>query len=546
MRRQGLRWSILFALIALVPAVAAVAQSAGFSDVDDRNAHADSVAWADESGITHGCGQDPDTGDRLFCPGDAVTRAQMVTFLKRLAEAGLVDAGSIDGLALADLDDRYRLVFQGEYRPGGIYRPGDVVLRNGGSWVATTTTNASPTEAPSDWQQLAAPGASGGPGPAGPRGPAGADGQSASNRDAAPAINMDFGLHSGNAGWNNSITIGTNGWPIVSYYDHQTSALWVAYCQPHDCSTSTSWHQLDNSGTVGQHSSIAIGSDGLPIISYFDQDNSGLKVAHCDTVTCGSATTNLVSNASFEGVRTSIAIGSDGFAIVSHSASSDLKVSHCDNVACSTTTDTVIDSAGNVGIYTSIAAGADGLAVISYYDLDNTALKVAHCDDLVCTSATTTTVDNSAAVGEWNSIAVGADGLPIVSYFDTSTDDLRVAHCDDLVCSSSTNTTIDSADVVGEQTSITIGADGLALITYRDETNDTLKAAHCVDVTCTGATTTTLAANGTFSDHGSSVTIGIDGLPVISYRDTTGPANTSKLSILRCANELCVPFFRRR
>jgi hypothetical protein len=37
---------------------------------------------------------------------------------------------------------------------------------------------------------------------------------------------------------------------------------------------------------------------------------------------------------------------------------------------------------------------------------------------------------------------------------------------------------------VGWYTSITIGTDGLGLISYRDQTNDDLKVAHCENTFC--------------------------------------------------------------
>jgi hypothetical protein len=47
--------------------------------------------------------------------------------------------------------------------------------------------------------------------------------------------------------------------------------------------------------------------------------------------------------------------------------------------------------------------------------------------------------------------------------------------------------TIDSAGDVGKYTSITIGADGLGLISYFDSTNGELKVARCVNAFCSPA-----------------------------------------------------------
>jgi hypothetical protein len=79
------------------------------------------------------------------------------------------------------------------------------------------------------------------------------------------------------------------------------------------------------------------------------------------------------------GRYTSISIGADALPIISYldAANGDLKVAHCSDTACTTATTTVIDTTGDVGYYTSITIGDDGQPVISYYDLTNSALKVA-------------------------------------------------------------------------------------------------------------------------------------------------------------------------
>jgi hypothetical protein len=93
---------------------------------------------------------------------------------------------------------------------------------------------------------------------------------------------------------------------------------------------------VDSAGSVGQYSSVAIGTDGLALISYYDATNGDLKVAHCADLACTAAAL------------------------------------------------TMVDSAGSVGQYSSVTIGADGLALISYYDETNGDLKVAHCSNLLC------------------------------------------------------------------------------------------------------------------------------------------------------------------
>jgi hypothetical protein len=103
--------------------------------------------------------------------------------------------------------------------------------------------------------------------------------------------------------------------------------------------------------------------------------------------------------------------------------------------------------------------------------------------------------------GVTSSMTVGADGLGIISYYvgDNAYQNLRVAHCEDIICSSITTTDIDTLGDVGWFSSIKIGADGLPLISYIHRISaspstftEDLKVAHCNDIACTSATITTL------------------------------------------------------
>ncbi len=298
----------------------------------------------------------------------------------------------------------------------------------------------------------------------------------------------------------------------------------------------TSRSTLDSVGNVGRDTSIAIGADGLGLISYFDQTNADLKVAHCIDTACSSATTTVLDTPAYIGVQPSIAISVDGLGLISYcdQSNGNLKAAHCDDIDCSSATLATLDSTGDVGYYTSIAIGADGLGLISYYDNTIGALKVAHCDDIDCSTATTATLDNSADVGWDTSIAIGVDGLGLISYFDSTNFDLKVAHCIDTACSSATLATLDSGSLIGYFTSIAIGADGFGLISYYDSANDDLKVAHCIDTACSSATLATLDSAGNVG-YFTSIAIGADGLGLVSYHDFSN----GSLKVARCADTAC-------
>lgn len=351
-------------------------------------------------------------------------------------------------------------------------------------------------------------------------------------------VDSAFSLVNGD---NASIVVGVDGLPVISYFDRTTEDLKVMKCGNVACSTGNTFTTVDSAGRVGSHNSIAIGADGLPVISYYDESNGDLKVAKCGNTACSAGNTlTTVDSSGFVGSYSSIAVGADGLPVISYYliSSIHLKMAKCGNAACSAgNTLTTVDGTFDVGRYSSIAVGADGLPVISYYDLGNGGLKVVKCGNAACSASNTlTTVDTIGDVGLYTSIAIGPDGLPVISFFDTTYDDLKVAKCGNAACSSgNTINTVDNAGSVGQYTSIAIGSDGLPVISYYDGTNGDLKVAKCGNASCSAGNTLTAVDSGGAVGIAGSIAVGNDGLPVISYYDLTN----QRLKVAKCSTASC-------
>jgi hypothetical protein len=284
---------------------------------------------------------------------------------------------------------------------------------------------------------------------------------------------------------------------------------------------------IDGPDEVGRYASVAVGSDGLGLISYWDETNNDLKVAHCDDVRCTSATITTVDSGGDVGQYSAIAVGSDGLGLISYydATNQDLRMAHCNDVACTSATITTLDSTGNAGLYTSLATGSDGFPLVVY--LANGLIKVAHCSDVLCTSANLSSLES----GSRPSVAIGSDGLGLISYGSAA---LKVAHCSDLLCSSYTTATIDAA--VSVAPSLVIGADGLGFVGYYDDTNHLLKTAHCSNLQCTSASIISHTPEpGLWEGLAPSVSIGANGLPLVAHLDSPAYA----LKVTRCGDVRC-------
>jgi hypothetical protein len=344
------------------------------------------------------------------------------------------------------------------------------------------------------------------------------------------------------------MTIGTDGLPVISYYDATNGNLKVAKCGNGICSASNMITTVDSSGQVGTYTSIMIGTDGFPLISYYDATNGDLKVLKCSTASCsGSNVITTVDSAGDVGTYSSLTIGFDSLPVISYYdvGNGNLKVAKCGDPFCaSANTLTILDSTGDVGLHTSVAIGTDGLPVISYYDATGANLKALKCGNPSCSSGNIiTALDSTGDVGSYTSITIGMDSFPVISYYDVTNANLKVVKCGNAACSAgNTITALDSVGDVGSHTSITVGQDGLPIISYYDGTNFDLRVVKCGNAACSLSNIIANVDSGGFAGAHTSITIGTDGLPVITYYD----GSNGDLKFAKCANLFCLNNWSKR
>jgi hypothetical protein len=326
---------------------------------------------------------------------------------------------------------------------------------------------------------------------------------------------------SDNVGFYSSIAIGTDGLPVISHQNTTTGDLAVTKCTNAACSASTTT-KITDADNVGAYSSIAIGTDGLPIISHQNATTNDLAVTKCTNAACSASTTTKITDADSVGFYSSIAIGTDGLPVISYldNTTNDLVVTKCTNASCSTNSSTKITDANITGFYSSIAIGTDGLPVIVHRDSTLTDLAVTKCTNASCSTNSTTKITDADDVGYYASIAIGTDGLPMISHYNNTTGDLAVTKCTNASCSTNSTTKITDADDIGWYTSVAIGTDGLPVISEQDNSTGDLAVTKCTNASCSTNSTTKLTDSDITGLY-SSIAIGTDGLPVISHRDGT-------------------------
>jgi len=213
----------------------------------------------------------------------------------------------------------------------------------------------------------------------------------------------------------------------ISYYDATNDGdgnLRVAYSS----TLPNQWKKItvDLSGDVGRYSSIAMGSNCSVHISYYDATHGDLKYAKG---VAGLWSTETIDFCNYFGCffdvgrYSSIAIDSNNVPHISYYDATNHNLKYAKKSGGVWTKETV-HFTGDVGLYTSIAIDSNNVPHISYYDISNKNLKYAK---KVAGVWTKETVDSPGDVGEYSSIALDANSNPHISYHNDDTDELMYA-----------------------------------------------------------------------------------------------------------------------
>ena len=347
-----------------------------------------------------------------------------------------------------------------------------------------------------------------------------------------------------------AIAVGADGLPLVAYREDSggNAVLKVAKCSNPACTGVASFSVVDDpANVVGTSPDMAIGADGLPVISYFDFTAFSVKVAKCVNPACSGVSTLTTVDDQANNLTpfsTAIEIGADGNPVLAHfdDVTDALRVVKCANAACTASAAaTVLDDPANaLGQDADIAVPADGLPVVAYLDVTAGTLKAAKCQNPACTGMPIITVvdDPPNQICCSVAITIGGDGLPVIAYQDASANALKVARCANVACTGlATITTVDdTGSLLGAGTTITTGADGLPVIGYRDLSAQSIKVAKCTNAACSGASILGTVDDGPGNvGSGASIAIGTDGLPVLSYYDN----GAFSLKVAKCGSRSC-------
>ena len=337
-----------------------------------------------------------------------------------------------------------------------------------------------------------------------------------------------------------SLAVPADGLPVMSYWDSTAGALKVAKCVDAACRGTSIVTVVDDTNNTGRYSALALGADGLPIISYADLTLGALKVAKCQNAACTSAVLSTVIDVNSV-MYTAIAVPGDGLPVIAFQANGALRVAKCNNVNCSGALVVIPDNGAGAGDYVSLAIGADDLPVMSYGF--NSALRVLKCGLADCsgTNTITNSDDPANSVGTHTATILGNNGFPMIAYRDNTLGAVKFMRCGNAACSSG-NSIVPIPDPGGGQIyniKLALGPDGMPLISYADSGDRAFRIVRCATTQCNfGLITSTIEGGGRQLGGSHSITLGQDGLPIIAYQ--TFYDGSAGVKFAKCGTRSCL------
>ncbi|MCK5291809.1 MAG: hypothetical protein KAR39_07320 [Thermoplasmata archaeon] len=267
----------------------------------------------------------------------------------------------------------------------------------------------------------------------------------------------------GTVGQHTSIVLGTGTYPYpgVAYYDVTNGNLKFAEWNGTHWMIST----VDSTGDVGLYASLRMDSNDLAHIAYYDQTKGELRYARWDGA---SWLLETVDDFGDVGQYASLDLDHDDRPSISYynDTGKELKFASWNGTAWNIE---VVDGSADVGKYSSLAVDSEHHPHISYYDETNQHVMYAFHNGVAWDIALP---DNSDQVGEHTSIALDPSDVPVISYYDKGETRLKLTRKFPLGW---TPEVLDNAGDVGKYTSIATDIYNEVHISYYDETNQRLK-----------------------------------------------------------------------
>lgn len=222
-----------------------------------------------------------------------------------------------------------------------------------------------------------------------------------------------------------SLAMTSDGRPVVAVIDELITVvqeLWlrIIVCRDASCSSFTT---TSLPADAAEQVSLAVIDGARPVVSFRDLVDDNLSVGVCADAECTSIDARPLDEVGSVGHWSSVAVAATGHPLVSYVErhAADLKLAACGDAECSTADIVVLDAAGGVASNTSLALTVDGRPIVAYTDQAAAAgavVRLAVCGDPTCATVTTEVVAAGVDIGRFSDrdLAIAPDGRAVTIY----------------------------------------------------------------------------------------------------------------------------------
>lgn len=293
--------------------------------------------------------------------------------------------------------------------------------------------------------------------------------------EAATVVTIDAGPVAGHP----SVAIGSDGLPLIAY-ESASGRLRLVKCYDPGCidGSVVDINDPPTGTTSGRYNSVAIGPDGNPAIAFHDTVDVALKLVKCISDNCagGGFEFRTIDPGPYVSVDVALAFDPDGKAVFAYQDSSQqaLMLARCQNVGCGNVSIEVLAPlAGGVhhGQHATIAIGENGASVVSgrRWSTQDTALDYIVCADSPCVVPPDSLFGGIGQPIDNPAMALTADFRPVFSYHGETEDSLMFGWCETPVCTGTRHSRVldDGSRGAGTYSAIGVRPDGRPIIAYQ-------------------------------------------------------------------------------
>jgi hypothetical protein len=236
-----------------------------------------------------------------------------------------------------------------------------------------------------------------------------------------------YGTHSlGVAALSHSVSATLSSFPLVAYIAPDMS-LNMVVCNDVSCNPAVAGPEPSYAiGAVGgsdlnislRDLSMALGSDGLPILAYLDFDAQTVRVRKCTALSCQTGVDNVLSAIPSPFGTVAMGVAPGGLPFVVFASVTDVQVASCNDPACDPAVNgpETVNAISASAFEVSAVSGPDGLLRIAYSSGAPPGIRFVACNDPACDPAV-----NGPETPRWigagtnPSIGLAPDGTPVIT-----------------------------------------------------------------------------------------------------------------------------------